>query len=862
VPAALPVTKVSDMAESPSMDSTSTDAHQREAIAQAISRLSLEDKVRLLTGETAFTLPGNDAIGLAPLAFSDGPTGVRGLKFMGGDAVALFPNATLIASSWDDTITEEVGGMLSEEAHRQNIHVVLGPTINLHRTPLGGRLFEAYSEDPYLTGRAASAYVRGLQDGAPDPDGTGRRGGGTGACLKHLVANESEILRNFMNSQVSETALREVYLLPFEMAVQDARPWAMMAAYNDINGITATEQDHIQNGIVKGEWDWDGLIMSDWFATKRTVESANGGLDLVMPGPSGPWGERLVAAVRRGDVAEGTVDDHVARLLLLARRTGAFGADGASPFASGMPAPDSAERREQLRRIAARGMTLLKNADGALPLGGDGPVALVGRSAVATVCMGGGSAQVTPPYQVTIAEGLGARLGDRLTVVDGVAIRRRPVAASAEFLSDPVSGEPGIRVTQLADGGREISSAHSPVASLSTGFDDPSLDAVLGSGGTVRVGGIGAGHWRLVVTGPDGAVLAELDRDVTTEGFDPGEGILRPPAFSEVLDLPEGSRISATQTFRPVDWRTVLAAQPHVRVAEESHLFSASGVGLATLVAEPIHVSDDDALAAAEDAARRAGTAVVVVGLTEEDETEAADKHTLTLPGRQDELVTRVAAAAERTVVVVNAATPVLMPWLDAVDAVLIVGLPGQEGGHAVADVLTGEAEPTGRLVTSYPSADGAAPAWKTQPDETLTLDYSDGTAIGYRGYHAGDAPEPLFWFGAGLGFGAWEYADAALTDDDGVPAVSLTLRNVSARDSREVVQLYYAPAEAGQPVRLAGYSTVEVPAGGSVPVTVRADPRLFRRWDEAVGAWRDLTGGEFLLARGLGDVRARVSWG
>lgn len=870
MPAALPVTKVSDMAESPSMDSTSTDAHQREAIAQAISRLSLEDKVRLLTGETAFTLPGNDAIGLAPLAFSDGPTGVRGLKFMGGDAVALFPNATLIASSWDDAIAEEVGGMLSEEAHRQNIHVVLGPTINLHRTPLGGRLFEAYSEDPYLTGRAASAYVRGLQDGAPDPDGTGRRGGGTGACLKHLVANESEILRNFMNSQVSETALREVYLLPFEMAVQDARPWAMMAAYNDINGITATEQDHIQNGIVKGEWGWDGLIMSDWFATKRTVQSANGGLDLVMPGPSGPWGERLMAAVRRGDVAESTVDDHLARLLLLARRTGAFAADGASPFASGMPAPDSAERREQLRRIASRGMTLLKNTDGVLPLAGDGPVALVGRSAVATVCMGGGSAQVTPPYQVTIAEGLGARLGDRLTVVDGVAIRRRPVAASAEFLSDPVSGEPGIRVTQLADGGREISSAHSPVASLSTGFDDPSqespaavrLDAVLSSGGTVRVGGIGAGLWRLVVTGPDGAVLAELDRDVTTEGFDPGEGILRPPAFSEVLDLPEGSRISATQTFRPVDWRAVLAAQPHVRVAEESHLFAASGVGLATLVAEPIPVSDDDALAAAEDAARRAGTAVVVVGLTEEDETEAADKHTLALPGRQDELVTRVAAAAERTVVVVNAATPVLMPWIDAVDAVLIVGLPGQEGGHAVADVLTGKAEPTGRLVTSFPSADGAAPAWSTQPDETLTLDYSDGTAIGYRGYHAGDAPEPLFWFGAGLGFGTWEYADAALTDDNGVSAVSLTLRNVSALDSREVVQLYYVPAEAGQPVRLAGYTNVDVPAGGSVPVAVRADPRLLRRWDEAEGSWRELTGGEFLLARGLGDVRARVSWG
>ncbi|MGO4454765.1 beta-glucosidase [Arthrobacter sp. RAF14] len=870
--------------------STSTDAQSREAVAQAISRLSLEEKVNLLTGETAFTLPGNDAIGLVPLAFSDGPTGVRGLKFMGGDAVALFPNATLIASSWDDAIAEEVGGMLSEEAHRQNIHVVLGPTINLHRTPLGGRLFEAYSEDPYLTGRAASAYVRGLQEGAPDAGsggagqrdggpgsgGSGRRGGGTGACLKHLVANESEILRNFMDSRVSETALREVYLLPFEMAVQDAHPWAMMAAYNDINGVTATEQDHIQNGIVKDEWGWDGLIMSDWFATKRTVQSANGGLDLVMPGPVGPWGDRLVAAVRRGDVAESTVDDHVTRLLLLARRTGAFGTDGTSPlassvFAQGMPAPDSPERREQLRRIATRGMTLLKNDAGALPLSQDGPVALVGRSAVHTVCMGGGSAQVTPPYQVSIAEGLETRLGDRLTVVDGLAIRRRPLAASPEFVTDPVSGEPGVRITRLAADGHELGSGHSPVASLSTGFDDPGQESpaavrieadLRNPAGTVRVGAIGAGHWHVTVTGPDGTVLEELDREVSTEGFDPGEGILRPPAFSELLDLPAGVRVTAAQTFRTVDWRAVLEAQPHVRVAEESHIFAASGAGVAALVAESLPVSDDQALAAAEEAAGGAGTAVVVVGLTEEDETEAADKHTLALPGRQDELVRRVAAAAERTVVVVNAATPILMPWLDEVDAVVIVGLPGQEGGHAVADVLTGAAEPTGRLVTTYPSADGAAPAWNTQPDETLGLDYSDGTAIGYRGYHAGNAPEPLFWFGAGLGFGAWEYADAELTDDDGAPAVSLTLRNVSARDSREAVQLYYDPAEAGQPVRLAGYATVEVPAGGSVPVTVRADPRLFRRWDETAGSWQDLSGGELLLARGLGDIRARVSLG
>src|SRR6185295_8852116 len=263
-----------------------------------IKSLELPAKVRLLTGATMFTLPSNESIGLHEMRFSDGPTGVRGLKFHGGRIVALLPNATLLASAWSEETTHEVGGILAEEALAQQIHVVLGPTINLHRTPLGGRLFEAYSEDPLLTGKLAAAYVRGMQSH------------GVGASLKHLVANESETDRNTVNSVVDEATLRELYLLPFEIAIHDADAWTIMAAYNNVNGVAATEQDHVNNGIVKGEWGYRGLIMSDWFATKTTAPSANGGLDLVMPGPMGPWGDALVAAVHAGEVDESTVDDH------------------------------------------------------------------------------------------------------------------------------------------------------------------------------------------------------------------------------------------------------------------------------------------------------------------------------------------------------------------------------------------------------------------------------------------------------------------------------------------------------------------------------------------------------------------------
>src|SRR4051812_5237007 len=337
-------------------------------LAALIKSLDLPAKVRLLTGASAFTLAAEPSIGLGEMRFSDGPTGVRGLKFMGGRVVALFPNATLLASAWDERTAYEVGGLLAEEAQAQAIHVVLGPTINLHRSLLGGRIFEAYSEDPLLTGKLAAAYVRGLQER------------GVGGCLKHLVANESETERNTVDSVVDEATLRELYLLPFEIAVAESGPWSIMAAYNDVNGVAATEQDHVINEVVKGEWGYDGLVMSDWYATKTAAPAANGGLDLVMPGPDGPWGAALVAAVRAGEVLESVVDDHLRRVLRLAERVGVLGNEHTYP--TDLPAPDSDVRREQLTRLAAQGMTVVRNESGSLPLSRGTKVALVGRHAV------------------------------------------------------------------------------------------------------------------------------------------------------------------------------------------------------------------------------------------------------------------------------------------------------------------------------------------------------------------------------------------------------------------------------------------------------------------------------------------------
>ncbi len=787
-------------------------------IDKAIGSLDLAAKVRLLTGAALFALHDEPAIGLTELRMSDGPTGVRGLDFTGGETACLLPNATLLAQTWDTGLAAEAGALLADEACLRRVHVVLGPTINLHRSPLGGRLFEAYSEDPLLTGALAVAYVRALQER------------GIAATPKHFLANESEIARTTVDSVVDEKTLREVYLLPFEMVAREARAWAVMASYNRINGVTATEHSALLEGVLKGEWGYDGLVMSDWFATTSTAASANGGLDLVMPGPGGPWEEKLVAAVTAGDVAEATVDEHLRRLLRLADRVGALrGTEREWP--TDLPAPDGTRRRDQLRRMAALGMTVLVNRDATLPLSAAADVALIGRHAVATVGQGGGSARVLAPHVITVADALGSAV-DRLSVVDGVAVRIGPVPAEPGTLVDPETGAAGLRVVTRDAAGAVLASRYVDTVEVTHGFGgwideaesvELSANVAIDAPATMRIGVRGLGDWTFA--GPGGEWTARL-----AAPDEPGAGVINPPFATENAALRPGARLTAT-----------------VRNVHEHSILG--------LVATPADRPADDVIADAVAAAGHAEVAVVVVGLTPESETEGRDKSTLALPGAQDAMVAAVAAVARRTVVVVNAATPVLMPWLDDVDAVLWAGLPGQEAGAAITAALLGEVEPAGRLVTTFPAADGEGPAWTTTPAGGA-LAYTEGTAIGYRGWYG--TGEPLFWFGHGLGYTSWTYRSGETTVTDGVVgSVRVALANSGERTGREVVQVYLRPADAAEPVRLIGWACVELAAGGSAVVDVACDGRAQRVWD---GGWRPLAGAEVLVARGLGDIRLRLA--
>src|SRR3954449_9158645 len=280
-------------------------------LGERLGRLSLEQKVRLLTGADFWALHAAPAVGLRRLVTSDGPAGVRGERWDERDEAANVPSPTLLAATWDEPRIERIGRLLASECRRKGIDVLLAPTVNLHRTSYGGRHFECLSEDPLLTARIGAAYVRGLQSE------------GVAATVKHFVANDSETERFTLDAEVEERPLRELYMAPFEAIVAEAAPWAVMAAYNGVNGATMTESPLLRD-VLKDEWAFDGVVMSDWYAARSTEAAGNGALHLAMPGPAGPWGDALVAAVRDGRVSEAAIDDKVLRLLRLAGRVGAL----------------------------------------------------------------------------------------------------------------------------------------------------------------------------------------------------------------------------------------------------------------------------------------------------------------------------------------------------------------------------------------------------------------------------------------------------------------------------------------------------------------------------------------------------------
>lgn len=803
-----------------------TTLSQPDAIADAgawRSLLSLEDKVALLTGENMWQLPALPVIGLRRLAFSDGPVGVRGLGDVPGQTSRLFPCPSAIGATWDTDLAHAIGQAFAVEARAHGVDVVLAPQVNIQRTPVAGRHFECYSEDPWLTSVIGVTVARGLQSQ------------GVGACIKHYIANDSETDRTTYVSQVDPRALREVYLAPFEDAVT-AGVWSVMAAYNraddGIESAPMTAHDSLLNGLLKGDLGFDGVVVSDWVAARTTAPAANGGLDVVMPGPGGPWGEHLIAAVKAGQVSEQVIDDKIERVLRLATRVGAVG--------DSQPVTYDADLDLLIRRAAAQATVVLRSASDTPVWERPAPaaIALIGPNAVRPHVMGGGSSSVSAPYVVTPAEGLAARFPDaQLTVERGGDARQLAPTldlTGATFAIDHLAADGSVVRTEVRD------EWPGWMAGLADDVDaiQLRLSMTLTEPGdhTIEVGTVGAHHIEI----DDSLVSASDERAGVEVVLD--SSINTPPGHRAIVSISQPSEISVTsrhQVIHAADYgRLVRADLRHRRPGP----------------------SDDDEIAAAVEAAAGAELTVVVVGTNEEVESEGWDRSTLALPGRQNELVERVLDVAPDAVIMVNAGAPVELPWLTRAETVLWSWFPGQECGHAIADVLAGVVEPAGRLPWTLPTTLADAPVPHAIPDDGQIV-YDDGIHVGYRGWdRAGRTP--ALPFGFGLGWTTWSY-DAigpAVVGDDGAIEIEVSLTNTGRRTGIEVVQAYLSAPQSGweRPIRwLAGFVRIEAEPGERVTVTVPIARRRLEIWNDADNRW-ELPPGEYRICvgRSVHDIR------
>jgi len=795
-----------------------------------LDQLTLDEKCRLLGGASTWRTHAVEHAGIPQLKLSDGPNGVRGEAFgHSGSPGVVVPVGIALGSTWDPELLGEIGELLGREARRKAAHVLLGPTVNLQRTPVGGRVFECYSEDPELTARLAVAFVRGVQ------------AQGVGVTVKHFVGNDTEIERMTVDAQIPEAALRELYLRPFEACVREAEAWGIMSAYNRLDGEFCAENRRLLQSILRDEWGFDGVVVSDWGGAHDTVGAGQGGLNLAMPGPTTVFGEPLADAVRRGAVDEVEVDARVAELGLLISRTRAAERSADAPEQS----VDDPAERDLCRRAAVGSLVLLRNVDAALPLTPTQRVAVVGPNAATTRIMGGGSSSLEPLPSQSILEALTDRLGPALVAhAPGVSIEKLTPRLTAEQLRTP-DGEPGLLVEFR--NGREL--AGDPVATevirtsmfRSFGSAPPGVDlegqfwvTMVGSfvpsqDGPHRVGAVVAGKGHVTVG--DTVLLDDPERK-----------------------LPRGDWLFG---YGCEEQTAVISCSAGVPVPIRVSTSGVKGFSAVTFGAQPVDETPllEKALAAVADV----DVAVVVVGTNDEWETEGNDRDTIALPGEQDKLIRRVAAAARRTVVVVNAGSPVAMPWVDEVDAVLVASFAGIETGPAVAAVLAGDADPGGRLPISYPRRLEDCPAWSQYRPVDGVQAYGEGRLMGYRGHDASGV-EPLFPFGHGLSYGTSEWSDARLSSGDPFE-VSVSVAATGDRPVTDVVQVYVSHPDPDMPPKsLVAWGRVVVEPGSSTTVSIPVPREALRRWDSVSGGWVVDPGPyEVLVAASAGDVRYRL---
>ncbi len=780
-------------AQAPSASSPAVEAR----VDALLKQLSLEEKIDLIGGVNSFYIREIKHIGLPALKMADGPFGVRNYG----------PSTTFggmgLAATWDPDLARRMGAVVGRDARARGVHFMLGPGVNISRSPLCGRNFEYFGEDPFLASRTAVAYINGMQSQ------------GVSATIKHFMGNNQEFLRHDADSIIDERTMREIYLPTFEAAVKEAHVGAIMDSYNLINGQHATQNDIINDVIAKKDWRFDGLIMSDWDATYDGVAAANGGLDLEMP--SGKFMNRstLLPAVKEGKVSESTIDDKVRRILRTAIR---FGWLDREQTDLSVPMFD-VEGDEVALEAARSGMVLLKNDGNFLPLDKARikTIAVIGPDAYPAPVVGGGSAGVRPFTAVSYLEGLASYLRGGATVYyDRGLPSLKELAAATSFSVDAAGKEPGINLEAFNNPNLSGAPAIHRV--------DQHINAERGLGDGVNENQVSA-RW---------------------SGYfsprNPGEHIL----FLQQAGEGFGYRVYVDDKLLIDDWevararlsqvRLPLAAGAHkIRFEYSVHFhWGGSSVRLGIVRPEEVVSSAAKALASKVDAV------VLAVGFDPESESEGADR-TFQLPPAQDELINEVAAANKNTIVVVTSGGAVGMNrWLGHVPALFESWYGGQEQGTALAQLLFGEYSPSGKLPVTFERSWEDNPAhdnYYPKPGEKK-VEYKEGVFLGYR-YFDKAAVKPQFPFGYGLSYTTFAYKNLSITAAPGSGGekvdVSFDVTNTGHRAGAEVAEVYVGEPHASvpRPVKeLKGFTRIQLSAGETRRVSVSLDRRAFAYYD------------------------------
>jgi len=786
------------------MSGTNKSEDIESRVNSILSQMTVEEKIDLLAGVDGFFVRDVPRLKLPRFKMADGPIGVRNF----GPATAMAGGIGLSAT-WNPTLAERVGTEIGRDARAKGVHFMLGPGVNISRAPMNGRNFEYFGEDPFLASRIAVGYVKGIQSQ------------GVSATIKHFLGNNSEFDRHNTDSIIDERALREIYMPVFEAAVKEAHVGAVMSSYNLTNGTHMSQSKYLLTDVLKNDWHFDGLVMSDWGGTYNGVEAANGGQDLEMPGPAHMNRKELLPAIEKGEVSTATIDDKVRRILRTAVRFGWLDREQTD-----YSIPRYNQQGRQVALNAAReSLVLLKNDSNLLPLAKakTKSILVVGPDAYPAVPVGGGSARVEPFSAVSFLEGLSNYLASDAQVYYSRGLQTyAEISDATNFTTAPVNGEQGLNAEY---------------------FPNPDLKGPATTTRTERRMNYGTGS-RLVLPPDSGSsrwtgyytAQSAGPHDIFVHTSGENSGAFRVFVDDKlVLDNWLDNKALVSYVTLTLD------QTPHKIVLERRGRSGGFGGGRTRLgiVRQGQFVSDE-----AKKLAAKADVVVVAAGFDQETESEGADR-TFALPPGQNELIQAMSAANKNTVVVVTSGGSFDMtPWIDRVPALIEAWYPGQQGGTALAEVLFGDVNPSGRLPVSFEKR------WEDNPvhdsyytdKDTRKINYKESIFVGYRGYERAKT-KPQFPFGAGLSYTTFKYSGLSIKPtSDNRFEVSFDVKNTGSREGADVPQVYVA-APAGRVARpvkeLKGFSKVNLRPGESKHVSVMLDGRSLSYYDIEAKRWR-----------------------